>query len=119
MAGPAATRAVARAARRDRSGCRRRARCTRPPFVCACASRPQTTKQPSRQRRTCSNVPEVGSQPGPPPRASCLAAYGRGMFTQVEQMTAMELVEEVHRTRPAWEAELVDLEHLLGDEDPD
>ena len=40
------------------------------------------------------------------------------MFTPVEQMTAMDLVEEVRRTRPAWEAELVDLEHLLGDEEP-
>jgi len=41
--------------------------------------------------------------------------YGRAMEKSVPWMTLQELRDELDRTRPAWEAEVADLDGVLAD----
>jgi hypothetical protein len=40
--------------------------------------------------------------------------YGRAMEKSVQWMTLQELRDELERTRPAWEAEVADLDSVLA-----
>jgi hypothetical protein len=58
-------------------------------------------------------VPHV-DQTSPYRRPQGKEGYGRSMEKSVQWMTLQELRDELERTRPAWEAEVADLDGVLA-----